>query len=71
MSLFTTNNENVNNRYEVEWCNSSTAVIVFLNNHPNIEIVSITCSKDNYNEHFYVFYKKKNRDNKKDKPNKQ
>ena len=57
------------NRYEVEWCSSSAAVTIFLNNHPNIEIISITCSRDNYSEHFYVFYKKRNY--KKEKSNNQ
>lgn len=55
------------NRYEVEWCSSSAAVTVFLNTHPNIEIISITCSRDNYSEHFYVFYK--NKTNKREKSN--
>ena len=56
---YETKNRERNDRYEVEWCSSSAAVTVFLNTHPNIEIISITCSRDNYSEHFYVFYKNK------------
>jgi hypothetical protein len=64
---YETKNIERNNRYEVERCSSSTAVTVFLNTHPNIEIISITCSMDNYSEHFYVFYK--NKTNKREKSN--